>query len=133
MRVEIRTETSRTRHHLQGGVSTVVSFRETDPHESSSRRSDGRTRESDGYRGVLRRGQGRFVLMRRTWRAPETPARPPATPYHPTSFLGAKPPRRPENPYTNSNSSCGAGGVTWGPVSSMNTLISLRMPNRPGR
>src|SRR5438093_11067814 len=100
MRGDERTETSRTRHHLQGGVSAVKPWSAAEQPtrtKTSSRRSDGRTRESDGHRGVLRRGQSRFVLAPRKWCAPKTPARPPAAPRNPAPLPDAKTPRRLEN------------------------------------
>lgn len=41
--------------------------------------------------------------------------------------------RKTPRAHTNSRSDCGSRGVTSGPVSARNTLISLRIPNRPGR
>src|SRR6266513_2042916 len=122
MRVDERTENSMTRHHLQSGVSGVKRGRlpgEVEPHARTlARRSDGRYSESDGL--------GRFVGRGENGARRPHPQDPPCRPAPPTPFPDAKL-QASRKPQTNSSSCWGAPGVTSGPVSFMNTLISLRM------
>src|SRR2546425_7019940 len=137
MRVDERTENSMARHHLQSGVSGVKRGRlrgEVEAHAKAlARRSDGRYSESDGDRGVLRRRTWSIRRARRKWCAAATPARPPPGGPHPATPLPDPKLQASTKPQTSSSSCWGASGVTSGPVSFMNTLISLRMPNQIGR
>src|SRR6266513_5117267 len=122
MRVDERTEISMTRHHLQSGVSGVERGRlpsEVEPHAKYGRdEATADTSESDGL--------GRFVGRGENGARRPHPQDPPCRPAPPTPLPDAKL-QASRKPQTNSSSCWGAPGVTSGPVSFMNTLISLRM------
>src|SRR2546425_11860287 len=126
MRVDSRTETSMTRHHLQGGVrrhiwSASEPLTRTQNVVETKRRPTGK---SDGDGSAHPGAEGRFVRRGENVAPQLHPQDPPGRRF--SRGVGGM-------PQTRKSSCCGPRGVTSGPASLMNTLISLRMPNRPGR
>src|SRR5437764_14107212 len=131
MRGDERTETSRTRHHLQGGVSAVSCGQPHSSRPARKPRRDEATAELENRTATgVSSGADRVDS---SWRGengarPRHPQDPLPHPATPPRCQTLKTPRRPKKPHTSSNSACGAGGVTPGPASAMTTLISLRIP-----